>query len=214
MTETLIVPGLNGSPEGHWQRHWVETDPGSDIVEQENWSRPILADWLHALEARIAGSEPGVILVAHSLGCALVAALAGRPAAHHVGGALLVAPADVPALAETHPSVWSFAGARGHVLPFASILVASRNDPFMHFEEAERQAALWGSALVDLGEVGHVNIASGHGAWPEGRILADGLRSRQAGSVPGVVATRPRRLWQGEPSIFSARAFDAGLGVN
>ena len=111
MIETLIVPGLNGSPPGHWQHHWALEDAGADLVEQENFAEPRLTDWLHALEAGIAACRPGVILVAHSLGCALVAALARRPAASHVGGALLVAPADVPALGERFPSVRSFEGA-------------------------------------------------------------------------------------------------------
>ncbi|MET0367432.1 MAG: alpha/beta hydrolase [Methylobacterium sp.] len=190
MIETLIVPGLNGSPPGHWQHHWALEDAGADLVEQENFAEPRLTDWLHALEAGIAACRPGVILVAHSLGCALVAALARRPAASHVGGALLVAPADVPALAERHPSVRSFEGGGAAPLPFASILVASRNDPFMGFEAAERQAATWGSALFDLGPAGHVNIASGYGFWPDAPTLADGLRGR-----PVTPAQAPRRRW-------------------
>ncbi|GGD91831.1 esterase [Aureimonas endophytica] len=183
MIETLIVPGLNGSPEGHWQWHWAEEDRHAELVEQESFSRPVLVDWLHSLEARIEASAPGVILVAHSLGCALVAALAGRPAASHVGGALLVAPADLEALADSHPTVRSFAAAPEGPLPFASILVGSRDDPFMRFSQAERQAKLWGSALIDLGSAGHINIASGFGPWPDAPVLADGLRGRPAAPV-------------------------------
>ncbi|RIY00080.1 alpha/beta hydrolase [Aureimonas flava] len=186
MTETLIVPGLNGSPAGHWQHHWLESDPRAALVEQSDWAEPVQADWLHALEAAIMASRPGVILVAHSLGCALVAALAGRPAASHVGGALLVAPADLGALARTVPSVAPFADTVGARLPFASILVASRNDPYMSFDGARRCAATWGSALFDLGEAGHVNIASGFGPWPDAETLAGGLRGRPA------VVPRPR----------------------
>lgn len=197
MIDTLIVPGLNGSPEGHWQRHWADLDPRAELVEQESWATPRLTDWLHTLEARIEASEPGVILVAHSLGCALVGILAGRPAASHVGGALLVAPADLSALAQTIPTVRDFVRAEAlaldEVLPFASLLVASRNDPFMSYAGAVRRAARWGSALIDLGEAGHVNIASGYGPWDEARTIADGLRgrTRHAGS--------PHRQW-GHPT--------------
>lgn len=201
MIKTLVIPGLNGSPTGHWQHRWMLEDPSCEIVEQEDFRRPVLADWLHALESRIEASLPGVILVAHSLGCALVAALAARPAASHVGGALLVAPADVTALADSHPTVRSFEGWNA-TLPFASILVASRNDPFMSYSAAGKQAEAWGSALYDLGEAGHVNIASGHGAFPEARILADGLRGRSS------------RIRQ-RPSFRSAppQAYDTGLGT-
>ncbi|WP_244631226.1 alpha/beta hydrolase [Aureimonas sp. ME7] len=209
MIETLIVPGLNGSPTGHWQHHWASKDPAAELVEQEHWSDPRLSDWLHALEAKIAGSAPGVILVAHSLGCALVAALARRPAASHVGGALLVAPADLEPLSQTHPAVSQFAAASKGTLPFASILVASRNDPYMSFERAERQAAEWGSALYDAGEVGHVNIASGFGPWPDAETLADGLRGRPVlgrGSSPRLASPWTARGW-------TERRHDVGLGI-
>jgi predicted alpha/beta hydrolase family esterase len=36
-------------------------------------------------------------------------------------------------------------------------------------------AADWGSTLIDLGEVGHLNPASGHGPWPAGDVLMDAL---------------------------------------
>jgi uncharacterized protein len=206
MIETLIVPGLNGSPAGHWQHYWASQDKNAELVEQEDWARPVLADWLHALEARIEASAPGVIIVAHSLGCALVAALSGRPAASHVGGALLVAPAGIAALSDSHPTVRSFAGATDATLPFASILVASRNDPFMSFHEAERQAAVWGSAFYDLGDAGHVNIASGFGPWDDAPIIAGGLRGR----VPRAPATRLSRPWVPQPDAH-APAGDARL---
>lgn len=175
---TLIVPGLNGSPEGHWQHIWANEVAGAETVEQENWSEPNLADWLHALEARLEATPPGVVLVAHSLGCSLVAALAGRPAAAHVSGALLVAPADLETLSDRFPETREFASAHEVALPFASIVVASRNDPFMAFEAAEAQALRWGSAFFDLGEAGHINIASGFGRWEDGFVLAEGLHGR------------------------------------
>ncbi|HSW19526.1 MAG TPA: alpha/beta hydrolase, partial [Ramlibacter sp.] len=51
-------------------------------------------------------------------------------------------------------------------LPFPSILAASRNDALASFESAAAMARNWGSSLVDLGEVGHLNPASGFGEWP------------------------------------------------
>lgn len=213
MIETLVLPGLNGSPEGHWQHHWAGSDPRAEIVEQEDWSQPRLIDWLHTLEARLAASRPGVILVAHSLGCSLVAALAGRPSASHVGGALLVAPADLDALADRHPTTREFGWGHETALPFASVLVASRNDPFMSFEAAERQASKWGSALFDLGEAGHINIASGFGPWDDGFVLADGMRkgSGRVGSranlpvVDGHAAVKHRAAYTAWTSAGGSR---------
>ncbi len=51
-------------------------------------------------------------------------------------------------------------------LPFASIVAASRNDPLATFDRVESMAQAWGSRLIDLGSVGHLNPASGFGPWP------------------------------------------------
>ncbi|MFD2238941.1 RBBP9/YdeN family alpha/beta hydrolase [Aureimonas populi] len=211
MIETLILPGLGGSGAGHWQREWASRDAAALVVEQEDWHRPVLAEWLHELEAQLIAA-PGAVLVAHSLGCALVAALAGRPAASHVAGALLVAPADVAPLARSHADVRGFPEGPGERLPFPSILVASRNDPFMSFRRAEDHARAWGSALVDIGEAGHVNIDSGFGHWPDAVTLATGLRGREA--APGGLSAHreaARRWWTAVPGA-PGPVHDAGFG--
>jgi uncharacterized protein len=85
-----------------------------------------------------------------------------------------VSPPDVEA--ETIP-----AGSTGFApcplirLPFKSIVVASTNDPFATLERAKTFAGAWGSELVILESAGHINAASGHGPWPEGEGLLDGL---------------------------------------
>ena len=48
---------------------------------------------------------------------------------------------------------------------------ASRNDPLGKFERVEAMARDWGSRLVDLGEVGHLNPAAGFGEWPMATTL-------------------------------------------
>lgn len=58
-----------------------------------------------------------------------------------------------------------------NTLPFRSIVAASRNDPLACYKRATAFARSWGSKLVDLGEVGHLNPASGYGDWP----AADGF---------------------------------------
>lgn len=60
-------------------------------------------------------------------------------------------------------------------LPFPSILVASRTDPYCAYGRAEDFAYAWGSALVDAGDSGHLNTASGHGPWPEGLMRFAGF---------------------------------------
>jgi predicted alpha/beta hydrolase family esterase len=71
------------------------------------------------------------------------------------------------------PTVLVVPGLRDHVLtvpraplPFPSIVAASRNDPLGRVERVAGLAEAWGSRLADLDEVGHLNPASGDGAWP------------------------------------------------
>lgn len=174
----LIIPGLHGSGPGHWQRLWLEFDPDARIVEQDDWDHPSLDAWLGRLGAALADGIPKV-LVAHSLGAILVAHFAARRLPGLVAGALLVAPADVERCAPRHPALAGFAPLPQGPLPFPSIVVASRNDPYAAFARAAGFAYSWGSALVDAGDAGHIHVASGHGSWPDGfRLLAALTRMR------------------------------------
>jgi predicted alpha/beta hydrolase family esterase len=177
MTKVLIVPGLNGSPEGHWQDWWLVDNRDAMLVQQDDWSDPTLEDWLYRLEFELHAHDR-VVLVAHSLGAVLVANLSGRLAASKVAGALLVAPCDLDRTNRLHPGRIRFSSMPKRPLPFPSVLVASRNDPYVSFEAARKYAGAWGSALIDLGDAGHINIAAGYGRWPEayGLVSAFGIR--------------------------------------
>ena len=48
--------------------------------------------------------------------------------------------------------------------------MASRNDPQCPYNDAGELALAWGSTLVDAGDTGHIDTASGHGPWPEGAM--------------------------------------------
>jgi predicted alpha/beta hydrolase family esterase len=56
-------------------------------------------------------------------------------------------------------------------LPFPSLVVASRNDPFAAFERSWVLAEAWGSRFVDAGNSGHLNADAGFGPWPLGETL-------------------------------------------
>jgi predicted alpha/beta hydrolase family esterase len=56
-------------------------------------------------------------------------------------------------------------------LPFRSMVVASRDDPYMDLPRARELAGLWGSTFRDVGHLGHINSESGLGEWPEGRLF-------------------------------------------
>ncbi len=166
----LILPGWQGSGLEHWQSRW-EALHGYARVEQHDWLTPRRGDWLARLDETVIDCERPVVLIAHSLGCVLVAAWA-RFSRHgaRVRGALLVAPPDIeqPELASALPG-WSPMVCAP--LPFASVLVASRDDPYCRYERAEQFGRAWGSRFVDAGARGHLNADSGLGDWSEGHAL-------------------------------------------
>ena len=121
-------------------------------------------------------SDPNLILVAHSLGCMLVAAWAAHSRnTHRVRAALLVAPGDVERT-ELRPLLPSWSPIERRALPFHSVLVASRDDPNCAFARAQGMAADWGAELVDIGNAGHINADSGLGDWPRGHELLHRLQ--------------------------------------
>jgi len=172
----LIIPGLNGSEPQHWQSLWEADIADARRVHQADWSNPDRDLWLARLVEEVKRS-PGAILVGHSLGATLIAHLAELHPDLPIGGALLAAPADPDLRRVRVPGIASFAPLPLAPFPFPAILVASRTDPHMSQERARVIVNLWEASFVDAGDAGHLNVASGHGAWPEGRLLLDRLRA-------------------------------------
>ena len=176
-SQTLLLPGWQGSGPGHWQTEW-ERLYGDQRVQQHDWMRPLRGDWSARLEEVVADAPDAVVLAAHSLGCILAAWWAAHTRhAHKVRGALLVAPGDVeqPDLAA---QIGGWAPIARQALPFPAVLVASRNDPYCSFERAGTLALDWGARFVDLGSSGHINADSKLGAWAEGRALLASLMNK------------------------------------
>jgi predicted alpha/beta hydrolase family esterase len=167
-SDVLIVPGLGGSGPTHWQTLWQELH-GYQRVEQRDWDTPSREEWMQALEQALRARARPSVLVAHSLGCALVAHYAQQPsAAGLVRAALLVSPADVEDPACTPDCTRCFAPLPLRRLPFESLVVASTNDAYVSPTRARQFARAWGADFEDIGEAGHINADSGLGAWPVG----------------------------------------------
>jgi len=62
-------------------------------------------------------------------------------------------------------------------LPFASLAVVSRDDPFCTLERAQQVARDWGSEIVEIGARGHINGDSGLGDWPAGLALLERIQA-------------------------------------
>jgi serine hydrolase len=176
-TRLLIVPGLGGSSQEHWQSHWEREHSQTRRVSQMDWDRPDLRIWLDRLRSSVE-ETPHAVLVGHSLGCILIAHLARRFPELPVSGALLVAPADVDFPEHLPISLLDFAPTPMGLLPFPATVVASTDDPYMSIARARQLSESWGANFIDVGACGHINVAAGFGQWRAGqRILAEFLES-------------------------------------
>ena len=172
----LFLPGYTNSGPDHWQSRWERRLSTARRVEQ-NWVKPVREEWTANVVAAVNAATKPVVLVAHSLGVA-AAVLAVPDFQKPVAGAFFVAPPEVenPAIRPRH--LMTFGPYPRDPLPFPSLLVASRNDPFSSFEAAEDIAGAWGSLFIDAGNSGHLNAESGHGPWPEGSLTFATFMSR------------------------------------
>jgi predicted alpha/beta hydrolase family esterase len=178
----LIVPGVRDHSARHWQT-LLEVRlraAGQSVVSVAPMGRVDLAcaPRVAAIERAAQLVEGPLVIVAHSGGVIMVAHWA-RQTRRRVLGALLATPPDFdqplpggyPTLDELRASGWL--PVPRLPLPFPSIVAASRNDPLARFDRVDELAAAWGSRVVDIGEVGHLNPASGYGEWPRAEALIE-----------------------------------------
>jgi uncharacterized protein len=170
--DILVVSGLWNSGPEHWQTHWERKYDAWTRVPHRDWNSPERDEWVAELDAAIAACQGRPILVAHSLGCMLVAQWAQSGSPLKAAGAFLVAPSDTEAA--SYPiDANDFRPVPLAPLPFPSLVVASSNDAYAHIERARTFAGAWGSRLVEIGDAGHINADSGYGPWPEGEALLE-----------------------------------------
>lgn len=165
-TTTLILPGIGNSDPSHWQSLWQLSHKNFKRVQQRDWDHPDCTEWVDVLNNSVAKIDGDIILVAHSLGCLLVSHWAAQTE-RQVKGALLVAPPD-PIGAVFPKEAIGFSPFPMKLFDFPSIVVASSNDIYGDLDFTKSCAAAWGSHVVNIGEVGHINTRSGLGAWSEG----------------------------------------------
>ena len=181
----LIVPGLRDHVEDHWQSH---RERQLSAVRTVVAVPPLAADTLScgarvaAIQRTVEAIEGPIIAVAHSAGVVMLVHWA-REHTRPLQGALLAAPPDFESpLPPGYPTrdvlqTNGWLPVQRRALPFPSLVAASTNDPLASFESVTRMARDWGSQLVDVGAAGHLNPASGFGAWPLAEELIQSLES-------------------------------------
>jgi uncharacterized protein len=167
----LLLPGWLDSGPAHWQSRW-QVLHGHDRVTQDDWHWPRRGDWMARLDDEVQRlcppQAPRAVLVAHSLGCLLVAAWAAHSRhIDRVACAMLVAPPDTER-EDMPPNLFNWRPLPRKRLPFPSLVISSSNDPYCDGHRAADLAADWGSQHSIAGALGHINDESGLGDWPEG----------------------------------------------
>ncbi len=162
----IIVPGLGNSGPRHWQSLWANQF-NFIRIEQQDWENPVCADWISVINEEVEKHDSNnVILVAHSLACPTVARWV-QQFGTKIKGALLVAPVDTEA--DTLPArATGFNNTQLIKLPFKSIVVTSTTDQYVTEPRARYFAECWGSDFINIGDAGHINVASGYGNWDAG----------------------------------------------
>jgi predicted alpha/beta hydrolase family esterase len=173
----VFLAGIDNSGPDHWQSLWRERFEEALWVEHTDWHRPDRDTWVADLDAALRSIVGQKLVVAHSLGCLLIAEWARDHIDTEIAGAFLVAVPDIesPALP---PTISGFRPAFENTLPCPALLVASEDDPYAGLDYARRLAARWQARFVNLGCKGHINAASQLGQWQEGLKL---LREFEAG---------------------------------
>ncbi|MET8188756.1 MULTISPECIES: RBBP9/YdeN family alpha/beta hydrolase [unclassified Streptomyces] len=181
MVAYVLIPGIDGSDEQHWQSLWEKRWGASAVrIAPASWSRPDLPDWVAAIQAayEIASRREGqVALVAHSLGCWATAHWLDRMRPDGVT-AFLVAPPNPQGPAFPGEAAPTFQDLSARPLPCRSLMVASDDDPYCDPTTSASLAHAWQTQGHFIGSRGHINSGSGLGDWQAGqellRVLVDG----------------------------------------
>lgn len=173
----LIVPGLRDHVADHWQTLLAAKLAKVRSVPPLEHDKLSCAARVSAIDRALQDIEGPVVIVAHSAGAVMVAHWAGAHSTRGIRGALLAAPADLETPMPAGYPTTEVLASHGWLplpraeLPFPSIVAASSNDPLARLDRARELARCWGSRLVELGAVGHLNPSSGFGEWPRAEAL-------------------------------------------
>ncbi|MEQ1093263.1 RBBP9/YdeN family alpha/beta hydrolase [Acinetobacter johnsonii] len=173
MIHTVIVPGVGGSEHDHWQS-WLQRQLKScSRVQQQDWNKPVLHTWVEQFVKTVQAIQEPIQIVAHSFGClTTVAALAQHPELNQkIKNLVLVAPANPARFGDAGFARESQNDYQQYFhqlkLQVPTQMIISENDPWLNFQDALQLAKAWKIRPKNLGQVGHINVASGFGPFPE-----------------------------------------------
>lgn len=170
--DILFMAGAHSEPD-HWMARWESRLPNAQRAQPAGPNPGDLAQSVADLVALGESATRPIVVIAHS--CGVIHTVNAAPwLSRAVRAAFLVGPVD-PASPAGAALCDDASPMPLDPLPFPSILVASRTDPYCTFGRAESFASGWRSLLIDAGEAGHLDAESGRGPWPEGLLLLSRL---------------------------------------
>ena len=167
-TRVLILHGWGGSDYPHWQS-WLAGEIAKDygtvafpLLDHPHF--PNKNRWMKQVKALLKTFKPDTV-VCHSLANTLWFHLCNEGAIAPVKRLLLVAPPRLDLELDTISTFFPVTPPK-KLFAEEALLVTSTTDPYMSTEEAAalQQALQIGMHVVEEG--GHLNEASGYGAWP------------------------------------------------
>lgn len=181
----LILHGLGGSGPDHWQT-WLygELAHSGEQVYYPDLPDPDQPDkdvWLKKLAETLAAipQDEELTVIAHSLGVILWFHYAADNPGRRPQRAILVCPpspgtelAEVSTFFPLPDGLSQVAAAAGKTL-----IVQSSNDPYCTLTDSLAYQSL-GVPHLTLPDMGHINVASGHGPW---KWILDVCRNGAAG---------------------------------
>jgi predicted alpha/beta hydrolase family esterase len=169
--DLILVPETGGAPPDHWLTRWRAKLSTARLLDASSAALTPAAIVMAAAQ-----THRPILLIGHSTGAIAIAQAAPELHGADIRGAFFVAPPAPETLPSLDGGAWGrFPRAR---LPWPTLLVASRGDPWAPFARSQALAQAWGAELVDAGESGRIDADSGHGPWPDGLLRLAGFLKR------------------------------------
>ena len=170
--DILILPGLKGPDDDLWLTRWERKLPTAQIVGQPDWHAPNASEWSARLGGAVAQATRPVILVAHGIGCHVVAhAVDAGIDLGPVAGAYLVAAPDPQSRRRRGSPHRAFGEhPRSRHCPWPPHDRGLQRSPLGPPGAAPAPSApAWGAKFVDAGEIRAIDFRSPVvGPGPEG----------------------------------------------
>lgn len=164
--DILIVPTSRRLDADHWQARWARNMKTAQLVDVVSSDAGLERTTMDAIVEAVARSKRPAVLVAHAAAIDAVAHVAPHLALDKIAGAFLVGPLSRAVVSRDH----RIGPAPIVPLGLRSALIASSDHPECTVEEARQIARGWESTFSEAGNCGRLDVASGHGPWPDGLL--------------------------------------------